>query len=191
MSIPVDVCRPSQLWDVWGRSRRRRGTEVSPSSRTPSPTSSPDVISGRRRFQPPPPHNYFLSGRGKTTTKTIFGETISTTTRLTLHILRSCWLMADRAEVAGLTLPRPPAIATKARTIFGGHFDDRKLLSTKGEEENNPKTNTKGGKVSWSFQRPVHRLNPYSFMIFLTSSDEHNTTVMSISSSAAAVVSSS
>lgn len=36
--------------------------------------------------------------------------------------------MADRAEVAGLTLPRPPAIATKARTIFGGHFGDRKLL---------------------------------------------------------------
>lgn len=50
------------------------------------------------------------------------------TLQLTLHILRSCWLMADRAEVAGLILPRPPAIATKARTIFGGHFDDRKLL---------------------------------------------------------------
>jgi hypothetical protein len=54
--------------------------------------------------------------------------------KLTLHILRSCWLMADRAEVAGLTLPRPPAIATKTRTIFGGHFGDRNTLGRTSQQ---------------------------------------------------------
>jgi hypothetical protein len=44
--------------------------------------------------------------------------------------------MADRAEVAGLTLPRPPAIATKTRTIFGGHFGDRNTLAVNKGERN-------------------------------------------------------
>ena len=63
--------------------------------------------------------------------------------------------MADRAEVAGLTLPRPPAIATKARTIFGGHFDDRKLFKSTKEKIIRENKHKRGKKVS--FQRPVHR----------------------------------
>jgi hypothetical protein len=93
--------------------------------------------------------------------------------------------MADRAEVAGLTLPRPPAIATKTRTIFGGHFGDRNTLAVnKGERNGLSQQKTQNGgenqkncrgektqqqpkikiknKCDWrenknSFQRPVHR----------------------------------
>lgn len=59
------VCRPLQLC-VWGGGRERRsrrlGTEVKTLRSYPKlHLSPPDVISGRRRFQPPPPHNYFLS----------------------------------------------------------------------------------------------------------------------------------
>jgi hypothetical protein len=79
-------------------------------------------------------------------------------------------MMADRAEVAGLTLPRPPAIATKTRTIFGCHFGDRNALAkvvTKAKElwpptkkttgKNQKKNNTKMWGVEFKKKKKLKR----------------------------------